>query len=68
MLILESYYIIVTNTDFKNTSLAQMRTLLSGQRTYLAYVRTGLAVTTLAVNTKRTIVIIIGILLMITVL
>ena len=49
--------------DFNNNTLAQMRTLLANQRTYLAYIRTGFAVTALAIKTKSNIVIAIGMLL-----
>jgi uncharacterized membrane protein YidH (DUF202 family) len=46
--------------EFNSNTLAQMRTLLANQRTHLAYIRTGFAVTALAVKTKSNIVILIG--------
>jgi uncharacterized membrane protein YidH (DUF202 family) len=46
--------------EFNNNTLAQLRTLLANQRTYLAYIRTGFVVTALAIKTKRNIVIAIG--------
>jgi uncharacterized membrane protein YidH (DUF202 family) len=51
--------------EFNNNTLAQMRTLLANQRTYLAYIRTGFAVTALAVKTKSKIVIVIGMFLIV---
>ena len=50
---------------FNNNTLAQMRTLLANQRTYLAYIRTGFAVTALAVKTKSNVVILIGMFLIV---
>lgn len=46
-----------------SNSLAVMRTLLANQRTYLAFIRTGFAVTALAVKTKSNLVILIGMIL-----
>ena len=45
--------------------LAVLRTLLANQRTYLAFIRTGFAVTALAVKTKSNIVLLIRLLLII---
>ena len=43
------------------TELSQIRTLYSNQRTYLAYLRTGFAITALAVSQKSDIIIFCGI-------
>ena len=49
--------------EFSTLNLARVRTLYANQRTYLAYIRTGFAITLLAVKIKSNIVITIGMIL-----
>ena len=50
----------MTKVENNIYNLAEMRTLLANQRTYLAYMRTGFAVTALAINMKSDILIVLG--------
>ena len=51
--------------DSNTTALAQLRTLYANQRTYLSYLRTGFAITAVAITFKSDVVILTGLILII---